>query len=99
MRKTHKNGDVIWLRETGQVIGNGAGSVLLLACEDITETHQLTEKLSYQATHDDLTGLINRWEFERRLTRALEGAMSSLCCWKGVPWRMGGVRPRACLRP
>ncbi len=33
-----------------------------------------TEQLSYQASHDVLTGLINRREFETRLERALQAA-------------------------
>lgn len=36
--------------------------------EDITESRKLAKKLSFQATHDTLTGLINRSEFERRLS-------------------------------
>jgi diguanylate cyclase (GGDEF)-like protein len=32
------------------------------------------DRVSYQATHDSLTGLINRREFERRLTEALHEA-------------------------
>ncbi len=71
LRKSHKDGNVIWLRETGQTIRNGDSPVMLLACEDITEARVLSEKLSYQATHDKLTGLVNRWEFERRLARTL----------------------------
>lgn len=38
---------------------------------DVTETHKLSEKLAHQATHDSLTGLVNRWEFERRLRNLL----------------------------
>jgi diguanylate cyclase (GGDEF)-like protein/PAS domain S-box-containing protein len=34
--------------------------------EDITERKQADELLSYQASHDNLTGLVNRREFERR---------------------------------
>lgn len=71
LRKSHKDGNVIWLRETGQTIRNGSSPIMLLACEDITEARVLSEKLSYQATHDKLTGLVNRWEFERRLARTL----------------------------
>jgi diguanylate cyclase (GGDEF)-like protein/PAS domain S-box-containing protein len=41
---------------------------------DITEAHELSARLAYQATHDSLTGLVNRAEFERRLERMLESA-------------------------
>ncbi|TCV87346.1 EAL domain-containing protein [Sulfurirhabdus autotrophica] len=37
---------------------------------------EATAKLSYQASHDMLTGLVNRREFECRLARALESAKS-----------------------
>ncbi|SFJ77377.1 sensor domain-containing diguanylate cyclase [Methylophaga sulfidovorans] len=42
--------------------------------EDITESRKLAKKLSFQATHDDLTGLINRTEFERRLSMLVNDA-------------------------
>ncbi len=35
--------------------------------DDISHEHELTEQLNFQATHDALTGLYNRVEFERRL--------------------------------
>jgi len=41
---------------------------------DITEAHELAARLSFQATHDALTGLVNRAEFERRLGRLLDSA-------------------------
>ncbi|HEU0154357.1 MAG TPA: EAL domain-containing protein [Arenimonas sp.] len=40
---------------------------LLAVANDITELRVLSEELSYQATHDTLTGLLNRREFERAL--------------------------------
>ncbi len=39
--------------------------------QDITERKQAEEKLSFQASHDSLTGLVNRSEFERRTERLL----------------------------
>ena len=39
---------------------------------DITEAHELSQQLSYEASHDALTGLVNRREFELRLQKALE---------------------------
>jgi diguanylate cyclase (GGDEF)-like protein len=41
---------------------------------DVTELRGLTRQMSYQATHDALTGLINRHEFERRLEEVLASA-------------------------
>lgn len=45
------------------------GIVLIL--HDVTELHGLARQLSYQASHDPLTGLINRREFEARIEEAL----------------------------
>ena len=52
--------------------GDSAGTVVLL--HDVTELRSTARQLSYQATHDALTGLVNRREFERRLEDALETA-------------------------
>ena len=45
---------------------SGEGKLLMVA-SDISEERQLTELLSHQASHDALTDLYNRREFERRL--------------------------------
>jgi diguanylate cyclase (GGDEF)-like protein/PAS domain S-box-containing protein len=47
---------------------------LLGITQDITETKRAERKLNYQASHDNLTGLINRQEFERRA----EGLLSTI---------------------
>jgi diguanylate cyclase (GGDEF)-like protein/PAS domain S-box-containing protein len=47
-----------------------SGAVIML--HDVTELRGLA-RLSYQATHDALTGLVNRRDFERRLQEAIEG--------------------------
>jgi diguanylate cyclase (GGDEF)-like protein/PAS domain S-box-containing protein len=52
--------------------GEGVGAVVLL--HDVTEMRGLARQISYQATHDALTGLINRREFEHRLQEALDTA-------------------------
>jgi len=54
--------------ETGETIG----AVVLL--HDVTETRGMARQMSYQATHDALTGLVNRREFERRLQEAVDTA-------------------------
>ncbi len=51
-----------------------AGTVVVI--HDVSELRGLTRQMSYQATHDPLTGLINRREFERRLDEALDTAHS-----------------------
>jgi diguanylate cyclase (GGDEF)-like protein/PAS domain S-box-containing protein len=51
-----------------------SGTVVVF--HDVSELRGLTQKMSYQATHDPLTGLINRREFERRLDEAMDSAHS-----------------------
>ena len=54
------------LRDTrGDIIGS------VLVIQDVTTEKRMQEILSYQATHDELTDLINRREFERRLGELL----------------------------
>jgi diguanylate cyclase (GGDEF)-like protein/PAS domain S-box-containing protein len=46
------------------------GAVVML--HDVTELRGLARQMSYQATHDALTGLVNRREFERRLQEGID---------------------------
>ena len=46
----------------------------MVLLHDVTELRGLHRQMSYQATHDALTGLVNRREFERRLEEAVEAA-------------------------
>jgi diguanylate cyclase (GGDEF)-like protein/PAS domain S-box-containing protein len=46
------------------------GSVIVL--RDVTEKRKHAAQLSYKATHDELTGILNRGEFERRLSALLD---------------------------
>jgi diguanylate cyclase (GGDEF)-like protein/PAS domain S-box-containing protein len=50
---------------------NGATTGVVLVFHDVTERRRAARSLSHEATHDALTGLISRQEFERRLGRAL----------------------------
>jgi diguanylate cyclase (GGDEF)-like protein/PAS domain S-box-containing protein len=52
--------------------GEVAGCVVIF--HDVTEVRGIAKEMSYQATHDALTGLVNRVEFERRLGSALEAS-------------------------
>ncbi|AMK79086.1 MULTISPECIES: GGDEF domain-containing protein [Methylomonas] len=55
---------------------NGATDGSVLVFRDVTEFQAQFRKLAYRASHDPLTGLINRSEFERRLIRVLAGMHS-----------------------
>ncbi len=55
------------LREPG---GDVTGTVI--SVRDVSDLRGLTRQMSYQASHDALTGLVNRREFEGRLQESLE---------------------------
>lgn len=52
--------------------GNPTGTVMIL--HDATQAQRIADELRYHASHDPLTGLVNRREFERRLETALRSA-------------------------
>lgn len=49
----------------GQLIG------AVVVFHDVTQSRQLTQKLSWQASHDPLTGLVNRRAFKQRVIQLL----------------------------
>ncbi|WP_245889835.1 bifunctional diguanylate cyclase/phosphodiesterase [Fulvimonas soli] len=53
---------------------------LVMVAADISRLRELTEQLGYQASHDSLTDLYNRPEFERRLERALGEVGAASAC-------------------
>lgn len=71
---TRKDGSHYWARNSVSSVKDNEGEITHFVCikDDITTEYELNEKLTFQATHDILTGLINRYEFERRAKRALE---------------------------
>ncbi len=73
-----KDGSLFWAHNSISGVKNLAGELTHFICmlDDVTHEFEMSEKLSYQASHDILTGLINRYEFERRLER-LESTLSS----------------------
>jgi diguanylate cyclase (GGDEF)-like protein/PAS domain S-box-containing protein len=74
-----KDGHKIVVLENSRAVRDGDGCVLYYegTLTDITEAHELSRQLSYEASHDSLTGLINRREFELQLQRALESAQAT----------------------
>jgi len=55
-------------------LANGTLIGTVLIFHDVTESKRLMRRLGFEASHDALTGLVNRREFETRLKRALERA-------------------------
>ena len=49
---------------------------LVLVLHDTSELRGLARQMTYQASHDALTGLVNRREFERRLQEAVDSAQN-----------------------
>ena len=54
--------------------GKTIGAVMVF--RDVTQNRELSRQLSWQASHDALTGLVNRQDFERQLEQALDLAKS-----------------------
>jgi len=75
-RMVRQDQSVLWVHERIRLLPKtpSAPAELRIVCRDVTEAHNLSQELSYQATHDSLTGLVNRRELENRLARVLETA-------------------------
>lgn len=62
------------IEDSAAPILDDAGTVLgaVLVFHDVTEQRRMGHEMRFRATHDELTGLCNRAEFEQRLQRALD---------------------------
>lgn len=71
-----RDGNELYIESTASPIRDGKGDVTggVLVFHDVSESRELNRRLSYHASHDILTGLVNRREFENRLERALKSA-------------------------
>lgn len=82
-----RNGSIIWVNETARVVKNERGQIRYYEgiVEDVTQRKHAEDKLRYDASHDQLTGLFNRTAFTSQLTVAIlrvkhntTGALSEL---------------------
>ena len=64
------------IEDSAAPIRNTAGSVVgtVLVFHDVSEQRRLAKEVNHRVSHDELTGLINRAEFEVRLQNALNSA-------------------------
>jgi diguanylate cyclase (GGDEF)-like protein/PAS domain S-box-containing protein len=71
-RFLHKDGTYHWVSDTHRIIyKNKQPSEVIGSWTDITEAKKMEEDLYYKSTHDELTHLANRKEFEKRLENVL----------------------------
>ncbi|MBT4075192.1 MAG: EAL domain-containing protein [Gammaproteobacteria bacterium] len=71
-----KDGDIFRARESITGVKDKKGKIThyIGILDDVSEEFKLSEKLSYQASHDALTCLINRREFEHRTQQLISTA-------------------------
>ncbi|HEV2009017.1 MAG TPA: EAL domain-containing protein [Burkholderiales bacterium] len=64
------------IRDSSAPIHNSAGNLVgwVVVFHDVSQIQAMAQQLSWQASHDALTGLINRREFERRLADLMDSA-------------------------
>lgn len=67
-----RNGMRVAIQDSAAPIQDRSGQIVgaVMVFHDVSGERQLRRKLSYHASHDSLTGLINRREFEERLSSA-----------------------------
>jgi len=68
----NRYGDEIAIEDSAAPIRNRQGEIIgvVLVFHDVSKAREMANELSWQASHDPLTGLVNRREFENRLERA-----------------------------
>lgn len=85
LRFRRSDGGLIWGRWSGTVVPRGKAGISVFAIvEDVSHAHALAREVEHHASHDPLTGLVNRHEIERLLERALlqvrgNGGVHALC--------------------
>ncbi|MEN5038953.1 EAL domain-containing protein [Stenotrophomonas sp. TWI1149] len=85
LRFLRSDGSLMWGRWSGTVVHTRARAPTVFALvEDVSQNHALAREVEHHASHDPLTGLINRREIERLLDQALaavraEGGTHALC--------------------
>jgi diguanylate cyclase (GGDEF)-like protein/PAS domain S-box-containing protein len=77
----NRRGEELAIQETASPIRNREGLAVgaVIVFGDVTKERRLKRALSYQASHDALTGLINRREFDSRLESAVNAAQRGDC--------------------
>jgi len=69
------------IEDSAAPIRNSDGDILgaVLVFHDVSEQRRLSREMRYRASHDPLTGLVNRAEFDRRLEDLFERSRLTNC--------------------
>lgn len=69
----NRRGQEVAIQDSAAPIRDRSGRIIgaVMVFHDVSKERRLRRALAYQASHDALTGLINRREFENRLNEAL----------------------------
>ncbi len=70
----NRSGDEVAIEDSAAPIRNRHGTIIgvVLVFHDVSKAREMAHELTWQASHDPLTGLINRREFEQRLEQAFQ---------------------------
>jgi diguanylate cyclase (GGDEF)-like protein/PAS domain S-box-containing protein len=76
LRTYRKDGSMLWTEAHIAPVRDAAGAVthFVVAHSDVTDKRRYESELEYQATHDALTGLVNRKLLSERLRQEIAGA-------------------------
>ena len=74
LRITNRQGKVSDIEQSVSPIKNSKNQLLgvVVVFRDVSDTREMARQMSWQATHDSLTGLVNRREFELQLQQLIE---------------------------
>ncbi|MFA9275196.1 MAG: EAL domain-containing protein [Candidatus Aquirickettsiella gammari] len=73
----HRNGEKNSIEDSTAPMYDRNNQIIgaVMVFHDISETRRLADEMTYQATHDALTDLVNRREFEKRLEKVVQGTL------------------------
>lgn len=73
-----RDGNKLPIYDSAAPIRDKSGKIVgaVMVFQDVSQQRNMARQLSWQATHDALSGLFNRREFERRLQSVLNDALS-----------------------
>ncbi|MCK4707901.1 MAG: PAS domain S-box protein, partial [Gammaproteobacteria bacterium] len=75
-----KNGQELIINQVASPIHNQVGGIIgaVMIFRDVSKSHRLASRLTWQASHDELTQLYNRREFENQLETFIDTARNEV---------------------